>query len=141
MPSPFKGILSPTALGILCQQIPLFPAPAVSPPPHPPPHCAHLLQSELSDVRSVEVPALEARHRDVLSKASSEVARLKHAVKEAEAVAAAAQAQLLEASSQPTLQAQLHDAVRERERCELQRGAALSCDVGVGVGGGERLLE
>jgi hypothetical protein len=73
-------------------------------------------------VRTVEIAALEARHKDALTKVNSEVARLKHAVKEAEAVAAAAQAQLLEASSQPTLQAQLHDAVRERERCGAGRG-------------------
>lgn len=120
MPSALERVLSLAALSIFYQPNPPFPRPCCVPPS---PHCAHL-QSELSDVRSVEVPALEARHRDALAKANSEVARLKHTVKEAEAVAAAAQAQLLEASSQPTLQAQLHDAVRERERCGL-RGAAL----------------
>lgn len=75
------------------------------------------LQTELSDVRSVEIPAMESRHKEAMSKLNSEVARLKHAVKEAEAVAAAAQAEVLAASTQPTLQGQLHDAVRERERC------------------------
>lgn len=63
------------------------------------------------------MPALESRHREALSKLNSEVVRLKHTVKEAEAVAAAAQAEVLASSTQPTLQAQLHDAVRERERC------------------------
>lgn len=80
--------------------------------------CAVLcrLQTELSDVRSVEIPAMESRHKEAVGKLHSEVARLKHAVKEAEAVAAAAQAEVLAAGTQPTLQGQLHDAVRERER-------------------------
>jgi hypothetical protein len=88
--------------------------------------CYCLWQAELSDVRSVEIPALESRHREALSKLNSEVARLKHAVKEAEAVAAAAQAEVVASSTQPTLQAQLHDAVRERERC-----ACLGVQLGV----------
>jgi hypothetical protein len=78
-----------------------------------------LLQTELSDVRSVEIPALESRYREALSKLNSEVLRLKHAAKEAEAVAAAAQAEVLASSTQPTLQAELNDAVRERERCAV----------------------
>jgi hypothetical protein len=65
----------------------------------------------------VEVPALEAKHKEALGKLSSEVSRLKHALKEAEAVAAAAQAEAAAASTQSTLQAQLHEADRGRERC------------------------
>jgi len=73
-------------------------------------------QAELADVRAVEVPALESKHKEALGRLNSEVARLKHALKEAETAAAAAQAEVAAASTQTTLQAQLHDAVRERER-------------------------
>ena len=78
------------------------------------PHC---LQSELADMRTVEVPALESRHKEALAKLSSEVARLKHALKEAEAVAAAAQAEAAAATTQSTLQSQLQEAEKGRERC------------------------
>lgn len=75
------------------------------------------LQSELADMRAVEVPALESRHKEALAKLSSEVARLKHALKEAEAVAAAAQAEAAAATTQSTLQSQLQEAEKGRERC------------------------
>lgn len=81
------------------------------------PAAPHLLQSELADMRTVEVPALESKHREATAKLSSEVARLKHALKEAEAVAAAAQAEAAAAATQSTLQAQLQEAEKGRQRC------------------------
>jgi hypothetical protein len=68
-------------------------------------------------MKSLQVPALEAQHKESMAKLSSEVSRLKHACKEAEAAAAAARAEAVDASTQSTLQAQLHEAVRDRERC------------------------
>jgi septal ring factor EnvC (AmiA/AmiB activator) len=78
--------------------------------------CVCIAQAELADVKSVQVPAIEAQHKDAMAKLSSEVSRLKHACKEAEAAAAAARAEAADASTQSTLQAQLHEAVRDRER-------------------------
>lgn len=46
-----------------------------------------------------------------------QVLRLKHSLKETQALAAAAQAEAAAAGNQSALQGQLHEAVRERERC------------------------
>jgi hypothetical protein len=38
------------------------------------------VQAELADVRTLEIPALETRHKEAAARLSSEVARLKHAL-------------------------------------------------------------
>jgi hypothetical protein len=70
----------------------------------------------LADVRTREIPAVEARHKDALARNASEVARLKHALKEAEQAAAAAQ-QAAAAAGQEGLQQLLQETIQERERC------------------------
>lgn len=78
--------------------------------------CTLSRQAELADVRSREVPALEAKHKEAQAKLSSEVARLKHALKEAEHAAAAAKQAAATAASQEQLQQQLQETIKERER-------------------------
>jgi glutamate 5-kinase len=78
-----------------------------------------VLQAELADVRTLEIPALETRHKDATARLTSEVARLKHALKEAEQAAAAAQ-QATAAAGQEGMQQQLQDALKARERCVQQ---------------------
>jgi iron uptake system EfeUOB component EfeO/EfeM len=78
------------------------------------------VQAELADVRTLEIPALETRHKEAAARLSSEVSRLKHALKEAEQAAAAAQ-QAAAAAGQEGLQQQLQDALKERERYVQQQ--------------------
>jgi hypothetical protein len=72
-------------------------------------------QAELADVRTREIPAIEARHKDALARNASEVARLKHALKETEQAASAAQ-QAAAAAGQEGLQQLLQETIKERER-------------------------
>lgn len=78
--------------------------------------CLSTTQAQLDDVRRVELVELEARHKEASAKLSSEVQRLKQALKEAEAAAAAAQATAAASSTQPKLQAQLQEAHGECAR-------------------------
>jgi hypothetical protein len=84
-------------------------------------------QAELADVRALHIPALEAKHKEAAAKAASEVARLKHSLKEAEAAAAAATAEAASGSSEAALMGRLQDATRERERCGLRGREGLCC--------------
>jgi hypothetical protein len=75
-------------------------------------------QAELAGVRALELPELEARHREAAAKAASEAAALKHALKQAEAAAAAAHAAAAASSTgDAALLAQLQAALRAQERC------------------------
>jgi translation initiation factor IF-2 len=84
------------------------------------------MQAELADVRSLEIPALEARHKEAQARTASEISRLKHALKAAEQAAAAAQ-QAAAAAGQEGLQQQLQDALKERERY-VQQIKEIECE-------------
>lgn len=77
-------------------------------------------RAEAADVRQRLMPAAEAKHKEVVAKLTSELARARRAGKEAEAAAAAAAAAAASGAAQAAASAALQDADRDRDRLRAE---------------------